>query len=433
MKKVVLFLVVLVAVSCVRKKGEVSLSKDDFVYLTYWCSPNQQEIELAEEIVKVWNDKHRNVKIHLQPIPASQSSEEVLLAAIAGGTTPDVCSNMWPGAMDDFIKAGGLVRLDTFPDFYDVMLSRVPVDLLETFRADDGHFYQVPWKCNPVMMVYNVRLFREAGIEKPPSTYSEFLVAAEKISQDIDGDGRPDRWMGYRDIKPIWWQRLFDFYPFYIAATGGKTLFENGELILNNAGAVKVFNFFQKLYAGGYFPKSTLQGDQFLAGNVAVQFSGTWIISYIEKFKHENFEYDIAPVPVPDDYKGRVYTYGDPKNISIFSTTRYPEYAWEFVQFLISKENDLKLLEKCTQVPMRKNLVSDEYFNEYFEKNPRMKKFAEQAPYTRGVDGVPDLKEIFHVISLEYEACCIYGVKKPDEAIYDAEKEAKVIMKWNRR
>jgi len=432
-KRTILFLsVLLFVVGCVRDVGD-STSEVNEVYLTYWCSPNQQEIELAQKVVEIWNDEHDSVKVRLQPIPASQSSEEVLLAAIAGGTTPDICSNMWPGAMSDFIKAGGLVCLDTFPDFYDVMLSRVPDDLLESFRAEDGHFYQVPWKCNPVMMVYNVKLFKEAGIEKPPATYSEFLAAARKISKDIDGDGKPDRWMGYRDIKPIWWQRLFDFYPFYIAATGGGTLFKKGKLILNNPAAVKVFSFFQRLYMENYFPRSTLQGDQFLAGNIAVQFSGTWIVSYIERFKREDFEYDIAPVPVPDDYRGPVYTYGDPKNISIFSTTHHPGYAWEFVKFLISKANDLALLRKCTQIPVRKDLVTDEYFKEYFKENPKIRKFAEQAPYTRGVDGVPDLKEIFHIVSLEYEACCIYGVKEPGKAVQDAERNAKVVMEWNRQ
>ena len=61
-----------------------------------------------------------------------------------------------------------------------------------------------------------------------------------------------------------------------------------------------------------------------------------------------------------------------------------------------------------------------------------MRKFAEQMPYTRGVDGVSDLKEIFDGISQEYEMCAIYGVKPPEEAVRDAAKRAKVIMEWNR-
>jgi len=88
-------------------------------------------------LVKAWNAEDHTIRVKLQPIPASQSSEEVLLAAIAGGTTPDVCSNMWPGAMDEFINAGGLVRLDQFEDFMDFNTERVPAELMATFAASD--------------------------------------------------------------------------------------------------------------------------------------------------------------------------------------------------------------------------------------------------------------------------------------------------------
>jgi len=99
---------------------------------------------------------------------------------------------------------------------------------------------------------------------------------------------------------------------------------------------------------------------------------------------------------------------------------------------LISPEADLKLLELCTQVPIRENLLTDTLYQDYFSNNPKMVKFAQQAPYTRGVDGVSDLKEIFDGICQEYEMAAIYGVKDPKEAVRDAEKRAKVIMEWNR-
>ena len=56
---------------------------------------------------------------------------------------------------------------------------------------------------------------------------------------------------------------------------------------------------------------------------------------HAEKFKPEGFEYDYTSMPVPDDYEGPVYTYGDPKNIVIFNTCQDPQLAWEFI-----KDND---------------------------------------------------------------------------------------------
>ena len=427
-----LCMLILLCSGCARNGRERQAGNGHGVKLTYWCSPNQNEINLAQELVNQWNADHPDIQVILQPIPASQSSEEALLAAIAGKTTPDVCSNMWPGAMDDFTSSGGLVRLDEFPDYFDYMTARIPLDLLESFRAPDGHYYQIPWKTNPIMLMYNVGMFREAGIQKVPLTYSEYLAAAKLITKDLDGDGNYDQWMGYRDIRPIWWQRFFDYFTFYIAASGGKTLFDGSEIIFDNNASVQVFQFFQDIYNNDYYPTTTFQGDNFIAGKLATQFCGPWNVIHVEKFELPGFEFDISPIPVPDDYSGPVYTYGDHKNISIFSTTKYPREAWEFTRYLVTAQADLRLLELCSQIPLRKDLTSNPLYRDYFQQNPKMVKYAEQAPFTRGVDGASDLKEIFDGISQEYEACAIYGRKAPQEAVADAARRASVIIEWNR-
>jgi len=418
--------------SCTPNGENKQSVSENVIQLTYWCASNPREIGLAKELVENWNKAQMNVKVHLQPIPSSQSSEEVLLAAIAGGTTPDICSNMWPGAMDEFIESGGLVRLDTFPDFDEVINARVPDDLLESFRAPDGYYYQIPWKTNPIMVVYNKKIFEQAEIELPLKTYSDYFAASERIVRDKDGDGLVDHWIMYRNIKPIWWQRLFDYFSLYIAASGGKTLFEGEEIIFNNESSVKVFSFLRHLYEKGYCPVTEFQGDQFLNGRLATQITGPWVINYFEKFKREGFEYGIMSIPVPDDYTGQVYTNGDHKNISIFSTTKYPKESWEFAKTLISRNADLRLLERCSQIPIRKTLTTDTLYSEYFKTNPMMVQFAEQAPYTRGVDGISDLKEILDGLSQEYEACVLYGKISPQEAIKNAAQRARVIMEWNR-
>jgi multiple sugar transport system substrate-binding protein len=428
----VLIIVCLNRQSCSKDNPKFDEKGNSIVRLKYWCASNSHEIKLAKLLVKNWNETHHDIQVDLQPIPASQSSEEVLLAAIAGGTTPDICSNMWPGAMDDFTSSGGLVNFDRFPDFFDYVDKRVPRDLLNSFQAPDGHYYQLPWKTNPTMLIYNVRMFREAGISSNLRTYSDYLSAAKKLTLDRDGDGNFDQWMGYRDIVTIWWQRLFDYYPFYIAASGGKTLFDGADIIFDNNASVQVFQFFREIYENKYFPTASMQGDRFISGHLATQITGPYHIAHLEKFKPEGFEYDILPIPVPDDYEGPVYTRGDHKNISVFSTTKYPEAAWEFAKYLISPAADLKLLEICTQIPIRKNLLTDTLYHQYFNKNPKMVKFAQQAPYTRGVDGVSDLKEILDNISQEYEKAAIYGVKTPEKAVRDAAERAKVIMEWNR-
>ena len=417
--------------ACSERQDSLAPKGNAVVNLTYWPAPNPQEIQLADTIVRMWNRMHPQIQVRMQPIPVSQSTEEVLLAAIAGKTTPDVCSNIWPGALREYTQAGGLVALDKFSDFDSIAAARVPRELLELFKSSNGHYYQMPWKTNPVMMFYNIGMLKLAGVQKAPRTYSEYYSAAKKVARDTNNDGQMDVWMGERDIRPIWWERLFDVYPFYIAASNGETLFKNDNVAFENADAEQVFGFFQQCYNHGYFPRTFFQGgDPFLLEKKATHFAGPWEIATISKFA-PNIHFDVAPLPVPDDHRGPVYTSGDYKNIAIFSTTEHPKESWEFVKFLITARHDLLMLEITNQVPVRGDLLTNPLYARYFSENPLMVKFAQQALHTRGMDTVADLKEILDAISQEYEICAVYGRKTPAEAVRDAAQRCRAIIKWN--
>ena len=397
--------------------------------LVYWPAANAQEIELAHQAAQIWNETHADFPVLVQPIPESQSTEEVLLAAVVGKTTPDICSNIWPGVMGQFVRAKAVIALDAFADFDSVVQARLPEGQLEGIRFRDGHVYQMPWKTNPIMLEYNVGMLKNAGFDHPPATYSEFIDMGKKITADLDLDGQTDRWMMYVDTNVKWWLRYFDFYTFYIAASGGKTLVDDRQVIFDTPAALQVFEFFQTCFRLGLFPRATFQIDTFVSEKVAAHVTGPWNIAHVDKFKPENFSFDYAPIPRPDSATGPVITYGDPKNIVIFSTCRHRQKAWEFLKFLISRQQDLALLETASQLPVRKNLLADSVYAGFFADHAKLRRFAEQAPNTRGVDAVPELREIFDAISQEFEACCILGRRTPKEALRRAVERTQEILR----
>lgn len=425
----VLMLLALLVAGCAKEKGGTPSAGR--IELIYWPAPNPQEVLLADTLVRRWNALHPDIHVKMQPIPVSQSTEEVLLAAIAGGTTPDVCSNIQPGALYDYMRANGLLPLNRFPGFDSLLALRADSSMLASFRSADGEIYQIPWKANPVMMFYNARLFREAG-QNVPRTYSEFISAGRKVTRDVDGDGQIDIWMGERDIRPIWWQRLFDFFPFYIAASGGQTLFTRGRFTPDRHAAEEVFSFFRACYAERIFPRTFFQGgDPFILQKKATHFSGPWEVATIRKFAPD-LEYGTAPLPVPDSLTGEVYTHGDFKNISIFSTTRHPDAAWAFAKFLLQPENDLLLLQYCDQIPVRRDLLTNPLFASYFSANPMMVGFAQQAGRMRAIDTAPDLKEILDTLSQIYEACAVFGNITAAEAVTQLIQRTTMIVEWNK-
>jgi multiple sugar transport system substrate-binding protein len=303
--------------------------------------------------------------------------------------------------------------------------------MVEQMRSPDGNVYQLLWKTNPIMMIYNKTIFEEAGYLSPPATYSEFIQAADLISMDRNSDGYNDRWIGITDIRARWRDRLFDFYPFYIAASGGKTFLDKGKLAVNESAAKEVFAFFQNFFKNDYFPYIVPDGshDLFLHSDVATRITGPWEITHADKLKPEGFRYDFSSLPKPDNLVGPSYTYADPKSIVIFSETKYPQETWNFAQFLIRKQSDFYLLDLSSQLPYRKEILSDSVFQEYFTQNPLMVRFAKQLKYTRATDSSPVLKELFDAISQEFEACVIYYSKTPEQAVEDMINRMKLVLK----
>ncbi len=398
--------------------------------LTYWSSTNPYEIKLAEELVTQWNEMRPDAKVKLQPLPEGRSGEEVLIIAAAGGTAPDVCSNVPPIIVPLLAQAEALVPVDQFDDGRAYLADRIPAGLLETFVATDGKLYQIPWKGNPIMVQYNTGILKSVGFEGLPQTWTEWDSLAALVSGDTDGDGRADRWMADINIIAEWRQRLFDYYPFFIAASNGKTLLKNNrEINFDNDVSRAIFEFYANGFRHGWYANTIWIGDQYLQGHMAAHITGPWNIAHTERFKPVGFEYDFGPIPVPDGFTGEHYTFGDPKSIGIFSTTKHPQEAWEFVKFLVSHASDQRLLEICSQLPLRNDLLTDPAYVEYFGKHPHMRKFAGLVPYTRGFDQNPALQEVFDAINEQFDAACIQNRRVPEDAVARAVKRAENVLK----
>lgn len=381
----------------------------------FWSSSNTAEITFSRQYIDRWNLSHPDQLFSFQPVPEGQSSEEVILAAVVGKTTPDIYANMWQGDVEDFANSGVLIPLDTLDGFLTFLYERCDSQVVKEITSGDGHIYQVPWKVNPIMLMYNPDMFEQAGILEVPQSYSDYLVAGEKLKAQ-------KQWLGISESNAIWWQRFFNFLPLYYAASGGAPLVDNGKAVFNNEHGIAVFAFLQEVYKQGYFPKENIKGqaDPFLAGRVASSFTGPWTIDHNDRFKPEGLKFSFSEVLIPDSMQGPIYSYGDPKNIVIFNTCKDPEVAWQFIQTIISPEADKILLSLSGQFPRRKDLETNPIFVDYLEGHPKLLPFAHQAKYVRGMDSERYMKEVLDIISQEYEACVVFGLKSPEAAIQDA-------------
>lgn len=337
--------------------------------ITIWYSNNAQEVAWGEQAVDAWNAAHPDEQVTAQEIPAGKSSEEVITAAISGGTAPCLIYNTAPAAVADFRKIGGLVNLSQFEDGASYIEERSG-DAAAQFQSADGDFYQMPWKANPVVMFYNKAKFAEAGLdpENPAlATYDEFLATSQTLV-----DSGVVQYSAYPSPASDFYQPWFDFYPMFAAESGGQQLLEDGKSAFTDDAGLAVAEFWAEMYKRGYSGKETYTGDAFTDGISAITFAGPWAVPTYDG----KVEWGTAPIPTKDGADpASVHTFDDAKNVGMYTACENQGTAWEFLKFTTSQEQDGQLLEMTGQMPIRPGLAN--VYPDFFAENPQYSAWAQ--------------------------------------------------------
>src|SRR5207237_10188817 len=129
------------------------------------------------------------------------------------------------------------------------------------------------------MNIYNKNIFTTNEITELPKTYSAYRRAAEVIKTNTK-NGTVKKRFGYTALKPVWYEMRFNFYPLYLAASGGAHLIQDNKAAFNNRYAVGVFRFLQTLYRNDFFSKESAAAseDIFVSQAIATKWVGPWEI-----------------------------------------------------------------------------------------------------------------------------------------------------------
>ena len=384
-----------------------------------WYSNNKEEVAWAKAVLAAWNKDHADQQVTGEEIPAGKTSEEVIGASITAGNTPCLIFNTAPAAVPQFQKQGGLVALDSFSDGASYIQARTG-PRADQYKSPDGKFYQMPWKTNPVMIFYNKDVFAKAGldIKNPPlKTYDEFLATAKTLV--AKGGVKAAIWPA---PSSEFFQPWFDFYPLFIAQSGGKQLVENGEPQFANPDGVAVGEFWKQLYDQGLAQREPYNGDSFGDKKAAMAIVGPWAIAvYGDKVK-----WGVVPVPTKDGKDpSQIQTFSDEKSSAMYSSCKNRATAWDFLKFATSNDADGKLLEMTGQMPMRTDVPTA--YPAYFKSHPEYTLFAEQAARTVEVPNVPNSVEIWQTFRDAYSQAVIFGKADVQSAFNQAAEKVKTL------
>ncbi|MCH7820245.1 MAG: extracellular solute-binding protein [Candidatus Marinimicrobia bacterium] len=384
--------------------------------IEYWTAPSLEMSRFEKEVVDKWNSTHKETPIDWKTIPAGNTSEEVILTAIATRTGPDVISNIFGGFAAQLADAGVIVALDTLPGFWDVVEKRKMSNIVRNNWFYKGHVYVMPIFINPVMVWYNEEMLNKSGITELPRTYSEFFALLEKVTV-------PDKVYGLTvDISSKWYSRWFDYLTLYASASGGKPFIDvdKNEAFLDSKYGIAVTEFFYRIFDEGYAPKFEIK-DGFEKGVFFASIKGAGSTVRIKRL-YPDLKYEIAPLLVPDDYPedAPVYTLADSKGMVLFESSNNKDKAWEFMKWYFSGEHDSLWIALTNYLPAREDLTTNPIFTSYFDDNPITKLYADILDLSVSHVLTAKTVEIQTILNRELWQPIIFGVKTPVQASRDA-------------
>lgn len=284
------------------------------------------------------------IRVTLEAFPEDQFRQRRLLEVGSGADTLDGYMFM-PGQVGaQYLGAGWVRYLDDLVN--DPTLTTPDLDLDDFFGGAIGTFQTpeglvgLPLQIESSLLFYRKDLFEQAGLAGPPATLEELREYAERLDSD-DVAGFAMRGRGAAATSQIV-NLLYSF--------GGQWMNEDGSSALASPESVQALEFYADLLRS-YGPPgpANLHWAEVMGlyaqGQAAMVFDANVFRSIVEDpeqtvgLVRENTGY--APLPEgPAGSVPAVLVWG----LSINQASQNPEAAWYFIQWALSKENQLRAL-----------------------------------------------------------------------------------------
>lgn len=336
--------------------GGDSGGDDGTVEMTFWHNATtDQGKAFQEDVAAAFEAENPGVKITLQVVQ-NEEMDGKLQTALNSGDAPDIFMARGGGKLADIVEAGQVMDLT---DRVDDATRDALGATIDAFTID-GKVYGMPTAVLPGGIFYSKDLFAQAGITAPPTTIAELEDAVAKL----DAIGVAPIALGAKDA----WPAAHWYYFFALRSCSQETIeaaasersfddpcwTEAGEAFADFA-AKEPFN-------EGYLTTTAQQGAGSSAGllanhQAAMELMGAWNPGVIGGLTPDKKPLaDLGWFPFPEVEGGK----GDPTAMmggvdGLSCHVEAPDECAEFLNFLLTKENQEAFAEAFVSLPASKD------------------------------------------------------------------------------
>lgn len=378
---------------------------------SYWDVPIQDSNKFFDEAISEFEKMNPGIKVTYRSGTLKRNYSEWLSQKIIRGKEPDIFCIL-PKDFNTLVSIGILKDLDELINHdsqFDA--SKMYVNAIQSGRFQKRQ-YALPSEIAPVLMFVNKTLLAREGIPIPKGnwTWNDFYEICKKVTRDTDGDGQVDQ---FGTFGFSWQEAVY---------TNGQRLFEpdGSAAYFDSPGVVEAVEFLMKLNALHLNAKVT--SNDFDAGKVAFR---PFLFSTYKAYKpypyrvkkYGQFEWEC--IKLPRGPKGNNVAELHSLLMGISSRTKYEKEAWEFLKFLVYKENtQTNVLKYSYGIPVLRYITESEFGErvfsavspeETFINKSLLSEVIEQSIVTPKFQKYEDAvtmadKEIFQAVSMEKDA-----------------------------
>jgi len=368
------------------------------------------------DLIGIWEQQTREfeeetgIEVELIQTEWEKAADKIQVEMAAGGSTYDVIEfdNSW---VAKFVAADWVVPLD---DYMPAGMKEELLPGLVSAFSSGGKLLGVAWNNDTRFFMYNSAMLEEAGIQEPPHTFAELVEQTETIKEKGIAN------YGWADFWPQS-QALANSHAYFLYSFGGDFFDDEGNPIFNNDAGIEALQFMVDAINDKVVDPASLTYEQEDAANIFYKgdtpfflqaWPGVYAFSNDEEQSNIVGQVKVAEwIPAKSEDLQATLTLPEAFSISKFSENK--DAAWEFIEFMTSKEKDKERALSIGSLPLWSELYND---TELLEKYPYWEQFGKQILYAKGHAQITWYDEFSYILQVEVQNALI-GQKTAEEAL----------------
>ena len=410
--------------SCLLLLGSCSdrrqANTSEVTKITLWHGINPPENrEIFQKLVDRFNQNNPEIELEALYIGQPDAQLPKIFAATVSDRPPDL---LWfvPQIAGELNQLGALLTLDDWLNNSPVKAEIDPA-MFDSMKLN-GQILSVPFATNNAAVFYRPSLFREAGIEKVPQTWTELKQIARQLTRDVNNDGRLEQHGIFLSLGKEEWT-VFTWLPFIYSA--GGELLQQGRPNLVNDGTISALQFGADLVRAGVAvlspPERGYEIDDFIDGKVAMQITGPWTLAQL---KAAQIDYNVFAIPIAQQPAAVI----GGENLFVFKTTPERQRAsLKFLEYILGEEFQTAWALETGYLPVNTKSQQSEAYQNFIAQNPVVKVFLTQMHYAKSRPIIPRYNRLSENLGRAIEASLL-GKQTPTTALERSQQRLELIF-----